>query len=223
MNKIYPIGGNVKIGYSPEHNAREFRFDLTKFMAMWPDTKPKMLVQRKGDCSTYIADTRMDGNHIVWLVTRYDTSKVGTGQMWIAFYGANDDQLGLTPATKIIVEGGPPNACGYIPPETAIPWVQKVLEAADKIENLSIKPPFIAKETVEEFPIPGDEEVLYKAQDEKRLYQWNDENQAYEPLSSGSIFDFSEINGGAAENGIYGAIIVPEYQLINGGSSDGTT
>jgi len=134
VDKVYPIGGYVKIGYSPEGRARRFKFDIAKYCAMWPEARPCMLIQRPGDASSYIANTDMDGGYIVWLVSRYDTEKVGTGKMWVAFYGENGRQIGLTPETRISVESGPPNINDYMPHESMIPWVQRVLWAADRAE-----------------------------------------------------------------------------------------
>ena len=65
VDKVYPIGGYVKIGYSPEGRARRFKFDIAKYCAMWPEARPCMLIQRPGDASSYIANTDMDGGYIV--------------------------------------------------------------------------------------------------------------------------------------------------------------
>lgn len=231
MNKVYPIGGYVKIGYSPEHKAREFCFDIAQYMAMWPNAKPRMLVQRKGDISTYIADTQLDGTTITWMISRYDTDKVGSGNMWVAFYNEEDEQLGLTPATTINVEAGPPSINGYIPPETAVPWVQRVLEAADRVEDamkaledMSTDSLVVNANTRDEFPEIGNVNAIYKAIDEKKLYQWNEETQDYDMLSGGgsSIPEYDEINGGDA-NSVTGGAVIMEPTLIFGGNSNGTT
>lgn len=221
--KVYPIGGLVKIGYSPEHKAREFLFDIAKYLAMWPDSIPKMLVQRYGDTNTYIANAKLSGTKMTWAVTRYDTYKAGTGNMWIAFYGAEDQQLGLTPATQICVESGPPDVNGYIPPETAIPWVQRVLEAADRVEHALASSPVVSKPTRAEFPEFGSPDAIYKAENEKRLYQWNDAKSCYEPLGMG--MPGGHHHCGSKINIIYGgnAVDLDEDDLVCGGDADGTT
>lgn len=53
----------------------------------------------------------------------------------------------------------------------------------------------------DEFPETGDVNRLYKASDEKALYQWNAQEQKYDILSQGEVFDPSTIkiiNGGKA-------------------------
>lgn len=50
-----------------------------------------------------------------------------------------------------------------------------------------------------DFPSVGDVNVIYKAESERRIYQWNPTELKYEILSE-----------------------VPEYDLIHGGTADGT-
>jgi hypothetical protein len=55
-----------------------------------------------------------------------------------------------------------------------------------------------------EFPSVGRENVIYKAETEKKIYQWNPITFQYEVLGdtgSGEILDITLINGGNA-NGI---------------------
>ena len=52
---------------------------------------------------------------------------------------------------------------------------------------------------VEDFPLIGDENIIYKAEKEQSLYQFNAETKEYEKLSNGQgIDDIQIINGGTA-------------------------
>ena len=52
---------------------------------------------------------------------------------------------------------------------------------------------------MQEFPIFGDENIIYKAEKEQSLYQFNADTQTYEKLSDGKgIDDIQIINGGTA-------------------------
>lgn len=52
-----------------------------------------------------------------------------------------------------------------------------------------------------DFPSIGREDVIYKAETEKKIYQWNPEALKYEVISeteSGGVLDIELINGGSA-------------------------
>ena len=52
---------------------------------------------------------------------------------------------------------------------------------------------------VSEFPVIGEENIIYKAEKEQSLYQFNAETFEYEKLSDGKgIDDINIINGGTA-------------------------
>lgn len=52
---------------------------------------------------------------------------------------------------------------------------------------------------MDEFPIVGDENMIYKAEKEQSLYQFNPDTKTYEKLSDGTgIDDITIINGGNA-------------------------
>ena len=131
---IYSLGKELKIGYKPENKARIIRLDISAFRQRWPNATPVMLVQRCGEDNTYIADTYVEDDTIVWTVSRYDVEKVGKGTMWVAFFGKDeDDMLALSKPTDVLVMQGPPDVDGIAPPPTAIPWVERVIKAAQDI------------------------------------------------------------------------------------------
>lgn len=125
---IAKIGQTLDIGQRPEHNAREFAFDVAKWRGMWPEATINIVVERPGDKAAYPAISRMDGDKVVWTVTRYDTALPGVGKMWVTF--TNGDQLlGMTPPTMIRVDSGAEMIAGETPASDTPPWVQQVLDA----------------------------------------------------------------------------------------------
>lgn len=52
-----------------------------------------------------------------------------------------------------------------------------------------------------DFPSIGNANVIYKAEEEKKIYQWNSVSLAYELISEGGGFDDIEIINGGNANG----------------------
>lgn len=143
--KTCRIGSEVMIGYSLENKARKIRLDLAQWLSVWPEAVPTMLIVRPGEHEAYPAKTEMDGQTIVWTVRRYDTEIPGTGEMWVVFRGQGGEMLGITPNSNILIRRGPPNIDGETPPEGAIPWVEDVLDAADRAEEAADRAEEIAE------------------------------------------------------------------------------
>lgn len=143
--KTCRIGGEAVIGYTPEHRARQIRFDISKWMDIWPEAVPTMMIVRPGEREAYPARTELDGKMIVWTAERYDTEIPGTGEMWVVFRGRGGEMLGITPHSNILIRRGPPNIDGETPPEGAIPWVSNVLDAADRAKEAAERAEEIAE------------------------------------------------------------------------------
>lgn len=143
--KTHKIGDVVMIGYSPENEARQIRFDLGQWLSVWPQAIPTLLVVRPGESEAYPAKTEMAGQTIIWTVRRYDTEIPGMGDMWVVFRGQDDEMLGLTPHSRVVIQRGPPNIEGEEPPDGAIPWVEDVFEAADRAEDAAKRAEEIAE------------------------------------------------------------------------------
>ena len=66
------------------------------------------------------------------------------------------------------------------------------LTAYNNLKYQTSKDYIISQPTAATFPLVGESNVIYKAENEKMLYQWNDTIKDYEPLN---FVDLSEING----------------------------
>lgn len=108
FEKTCRIGGEAVIGYTPEYNARQIRFDLSKYLDMWPGSTPVMMIVRPGEREAYKADTKLEGETLVWTIGQHDTEIPGTGEMWIVLRREEDGMVGITPSTSITVRRGPP-------------------------------------------------------------------------------------------------------------------
>lgn len=145
IDKLHVLGEDIYIGYSPEHDVKEYRFDLREYLSEWPDTVPQMLATRPFEKDTYIVKTKLVDHVIVWRPTSYDTEKTGVGRMWVAFFGKDGKKLGLTPVTTTHILPGPPNIDGDTPPEMRPTWVQDVLDAAQRTQDAAVSPEAINK------------------------------------------------------------------------------
>lgn len=56
----------------------------------------------------------------------------------------------------------------------------------------------VNRATCSDFPKVGKDNVIYKAEKEKKVYQWNSESQAYEPIEIESTVVIESIDGGSA-------------------------
>lgn len=56
----------------------------------------------------------------------------------------------------------------------------------------------VNRATCSDFPEIGRGNVIYKAEDEKKVYQWNSDANVYEPLEIESTVDIEIIDGGGA-------------------------
>jgi len=59
----------------------------------------------------------------------------------------------------------------------------------------------VNRATCSDFPKIGRDNVIYKAEEEKKVYQWDSESQTYEPLEIESTVIIEVIDGGSA-NGV---------------------
>lgn len=73
MSIIWDIEKTIDIGYQNEHNARTFAFDISDELEKWPSASPHIVVQRPGNTKAVRGESKVDGNTIVWTVTRKDT------------------------------------------------------------------------------------------------------------------------------------------------------
>lgn len=145
MENTCRIGEIATIGYTPENNARKYRFNIAKWQNAWPNATAHIMAVRPSENEAYPVRAEVDGREIVWTVTKYDTEIPGTGQMWIVFRGADGKQLGLTPMTTTQIMNGPPNIDGETPPEGSIPWVEDVFAAADRAQDAAKRAEEIAE------------------------------------------------------------------------------
>ena len=139
------IGEIAVIGYTPENDARKYKFNIAKWQEAWPNATAHIIAVRPGENEAYPVRMEVNGHEIVWTVTKYDTEIPGTGKMWIVFRGSDGKQLGLTPMTTTRIINGPPNIDGETPPEGSIPWVEDVFAAADMAKDAAKRAEEIAE------------------------------------------------------------------------------
>lgn len=134
-NKIHPINelpSTIILGRQTETGVNEVRLDCAEWLALWPELKISVMVTPPGGDSAYPAKTHMESDVLVWPVTDDDTAVAGSGAMEVL--GTADGRRKLSAiattrvlATTTITQGEAP--------ESAMPWVEEVLEAAEQINK----------------------------------------------------------------------------------------
>ena len=81
----------------------------------------------------YILQTETDGSVLVWHVTDADTATPGTGLVEIV--GEMDGRRKVSAMVKVSVAARMGGAVGH-PPEAAQPWVDRVVEASERITGM---------------------------------------------------------------------------------------
>ena len=128
------IGREVEIGWEGENNARRLLFPIASFLTKWKNTEARMLYKRPGDFFPTPINTEMaDETTIAWTITRYDVERQGVGSMYIAFIDENEDVVGMTPETLVMVKKGPARIDLNTPEEILPGWIQKVYDLLDEI------------------------------------------------------------------------------------------
>lgn len=161
----------------------------------------------------YIAATEFADGIVSWPISSTDTQHSGTGAAELILYGTSGEVMQSTVIkTRISQSISHTGGCGCAPSPMQ-PWVDQVAqlrieteEAAERAEAAveaieqamaeSQKSVFNAT-THYDFPSIGSENVIYKAQGERKTYQWNPSELKYEPLDQ-DIEDNNIIYGGDA-------------------------
>ena len=98
----------------------------------WPGLKIDVMAVRPGETAAYPAISEINGNVLVWHVTDADTAIGGHGSIEVRGIANGIRKLSATAKTYI----SPAMAANEKdPPEAAKPWVDQVLDAAQRAED----------------------------------------------------------------------------------------
>ena len=134
MLAIDNLPHELLLGRQTENGVTVISIDMQSWLDQWHGMETVIMATRPGESAAYPAATRMDGNSIVWTVNGADTAIAGRGTAEIL--GLVD---GVRKLSQIVRTRIKPStvATTMEPPDGAQPWVDKVLNAADEIKNMT--------------------------------------------------------------------------------------
>lgn len=124
----------LPLGNQTETGVTTITIDMSPWLDQWPGMETVIMATRPGESAAYPAATRMDGNSIVWTVNGADTAIAGRGTAEIL--GLVDGVRKLSQIVRTRIKASTV-ATTMEPPDGAQPWVDKVLNAADEIKNMT--------------------------------------------------------------------------------------
>lgn len=122
------------LGRQTENGVTVIQIDVQSWLDQWPGMETVIMATRPGESAAYPAATRMDGSSIVWTVNGADTAIAGRGTAEIL--GLVDGVRKLSQIVRTRIKASTV-ATTMEPPEGAQPWVDKVINAADEIKNMT--------------------------------------------------------------------------------------
>lgn len=124
------------IGHEMDNLTGIVEVDSTAWMTAYPELTRYTLAVTPPDGTPYFAPTEMEGTILRWIVRREDTAKAGEGSYQIIGTGENGEQKSTDFYPLYIYRNMPGlDGASETPPEAALAWVSKVLDAADRAEE----------------------------------------------------------------------------------------
>lgn len=121
----------IVLGRQTETGVTSVGFDCSHWLEKWPGLSLHVWVTAPGAQTSYPAASRILGGVLSWDVSAADTAQAGSGSAEIVGLADGKKKLSATVATKIL-----PSATAQPgeAPEAQQPWVDKVLDAAERAE-----------------------------------------------------------------------------------------
>ena len=126
----------IRLGRMGENEYITVSFDVSEWIALYPDDVHFTLVhQRYGDPEAYPCVTVLDGTDLLWQINSADVAIPGNGHAELMI------SSGEVLAKSVIFDTITETALlgSETPPDPWEPWVQKMQEGSDKIDNLAFR------------------------------------------------------------------------------------
>lgn len=129
MYNVTELPERLVIGRQTETGVTEIGINCSAWLGLWPNLSLSIWVTPPGGAAAYPADTRMEGDILVWTVNDGDTAVEGKGTLEVMGTADGLKKLSAIVTTEILrtTTGATSEA-----PEPAQPWVDQVLNAASK-------------------------------------------------------------------------------------------
>ena len=125
----------ISIGRETETGVTDVMIDCGAWVSKWPGMTLHAIHTPEGG-APYILQTETDGGVLVWHVTDADTATPGTGLVEIV--GETDGRRKVSAMVKVSVAARMGGTVGE-PPDAAQPWVERVVEAAERITGMQVQ------------------------------------------------------------------------------------
>lgn len=124
------------IGHEADNLTGIVEVDCTAWMTAYPELTRYTLAVAPPEGEPYFVPAEMEGTILRWIVRREDTANAGEGSYQIICTGDNGEQKS-TDYYPLYIYGNMPglDSASETPPEAALAWVNKVLNAAERAED----------------------------------------------------------------------------------------
>lgn len=129
---------NIIIGRLEDGGVQIVRIDCTEWSEAYPNLTYYRIEVTSPNGLVYIPVTRMEGNVLIWPITQSDTATSGEGMYQVVATGADGEQK-TSDHPKLYILPVMPGTAQETPPAPSQPWVDQVLNAAERAEESADK------------------------------------------------------------------------------------
>lgn len=129
---------NIIIGRLEDGGVQIVRIDCTEWVEAYPHLTYYRIEVTSPNGLVYIPVTRMEGNVLIWPITQSDTATSGEGMYQVVATGADGEQK-TSDHPKLYILPVMPGTAQETPPAPSQPWVDQVLDAAERAEESADK------------------------------------------------------------------------------------
>ena len=129
---------NIIIGRLEDGGVQIVRIDCTEWVEAYPHLTYYRIEVTSPNGLVYIPVTRMEGNVLIWPITQSDTATSGEGMYQVVATGADGEQK-TSDHPKLYILPVMPGTAQETPPAPSQPWVDQVLNAAERAEESADK------------------------------------------------------------------------------------
>lgn len=124
---------SIKIGKRCDGGVSDVRIDVSAWRKMYPELTDYRIEVTSPDKVVYIADTRMEGDVLIWDIRQSDTATEGRGEFQVVATGADGQRKTAGPA-DVTVARIMDGTAQDTPPDYAKPWLDSVNASANRAE-----------------------------------------------------------------------------------------
>ena len=126
-------------GYVGETKARLIALPIDDLIEEWPSTVPMLIGKRPGEQDTYLCDTVIHENELIWTVRLYDTQFKGSGSIQIVMVDQNEKIVGKSEAmmTKVspALTGKNDGQYDKEPEELQDPYLARLADTVEQVNT----------------------------------------------------------------------------------------